>query len=103
MIEMYFHFVVKLAVCWYVLYRIWGILFKQKLFGFWGKIPVRPKKNIPEPVITTAKEEDIKEVIGKTTIVYLEDRNWQQKFRHIVKNWNHRILSVKSLIFQTRM
>lgn len=74
MIETYLHFTVKLGVCVYVLYKVWIILFKERLFGIWDKIPViskkKDKKDIQEKVIS--KEADA-EVVGKTNIVYLED------------------------------
>jgi hypothetical protein len=70
--ETYLHFTVKLIACSYILYRAWIILFNRKLFGLWGRIPVRPKKRVPEPVITV-EEMDNGDVVGKTTAVYLED------------------------------
>ncbi|MFR3216425.1 MAG: DUF4122 family protein [Dysgonomonas mossii] len=73
MIETYFHFTVKLAICSYVLYRVWLLLFKEKLFRLWDKIPVRPKKNSPEPEMAVVTEKDLSDIIGKTTIVYLDD------------------------------
>jgi len=48
-------------------------VFNQQLFGIWGRIPVRLPKEIPESVITVVKEKDLLDVVGKTTIVYLED------------------------------
>lgn len=71
--ETYLHFAIKLAVCGYVLYRVWIILFRQRLFGLWDKIPVRPPKGTPEPVMTIVTERYINDVVGKTTIVYLDD------------------------------
>ncbi len=73
MVEIYIHFTVKLLVCGYVLYKVWKIVFNQQLFGIWGRIPVRLPKEIPESVITVVKEKDLLDVVGKTTIVYLED------------------------------
>ena len=73
MMETYLHFLVKLAVVAYVLYRVWILLFKQKLFGLWDKIPVRPPKGTPEPVMTIVTEKDITDVVGKTTVIFLED------------------------------
>lgn len=74
MIETYLHFTVKLGVCVYMLYQVWIILFKERLFGIWDKIPVisnkKEKKSIQEKVVP--KEADA-EVVGKTNIVYLED------------------------------
>ncbi len=67
------HFAIKLAVCGYVLYRAWVILFNGRLFGLWDRIPVLPKKRTPEPVITVTTEKENTDVVGKTTIVYLED------------------------------
>lgn len=73
MVETYIHFIVKLLVCGYVLYKVWKIVFNQQFFGVWKKIPVHPPKNAPEPIITVVTEKDISDVVGKTTIVYLED------------------------------
>lgn len=73
MVETYIHFTVKLLVCGYILYRVWNIIFKGQLFGLWDKIPVRRPKAAPEPVISVVTEKDLSDVVGKTTIVYLED------------------------------
>jgi len=73
MVETYIHFIVKLLVCGYVLYKVWKIVFNQQLFGIWNRIPVRPPKNAPEPILTVVTEKDLPDVVGKTTIVYLED------------------------------
>lgn len=71
--ETYFHFAVRLTVCGYVLYKVWGIVFNRRLFGLWERIPVRPPKDAPEPIITVVTEKDLSDVVGKTTIIYLED------------------------------
>lgn len=71
--ETYLYFTVRLLVCGYVLYKLWTILFKEKLFGLWDRIPARPKKVNPEPAIPVVKSSDNTDVVGKTTIVYLED------------------------------
>jgi hypothetical protein len=68
--ETYLHFAVRLTVCGYVLYQVWGIVFNGRLFGLWDRIPVRPPQDAPEPVIP---EKYLSDVVGKTTIVYLED------------------------------
>jgi hypothetical protein len=73
MAEIYIHFTVKLLACGYILYRCWIIIFKENLFGIWDKIPVRPAKDVPEPVIAQITEKEVSEVVGKTTFVYLED------------------------------
>lgn len=73
MVETYIHFIVKLLVCGYVFYKVWRIVFNQRLFGIWNRISVRPPKKTPEPIITVAAEKDLSDVVGKTTIVYLED------------------------------
>lgn len=71
--ETYLHFAVKLTVCVYVLYRTWIVLFNKRLFGLWERIAVRPKKETPEPAIVVVTEKENTDVVGKTTIVYLED------------------------------
>jgi len=71
--EAYLHFAVKLAVCAYVLYRAWVVLFNERLFGLWDRIPVRPPKGTPEPVMMVVTEKENTDVVGKTTIIYLED------------------------------
>lgn len=73
MVETYIHFTVRLLVCGYVLYRVWIIVFNQKLFGLWDRIPVRSPKDTPKPFITVVTEKDLSDVVGKTTVVYLED------------------------------
>lgn len=71
--ETYLHFAVKLTVCAYVLYRAWVVLFNERFFGLWDQIPVRPPKGTPEPVMMVVTEKENTDVVGKTTIVYLED------------------------------
>jgi len=56
-----------------VLYKVGILLFKERLFGVWDKIPIRQKKNIPEPVMTEPEEKNLSDVVGKTTVIYLED------------------------------
>ncbi len=67
------HFIVKLAVAGYVLYKVWIVLFKRKLFGIWDKIPVHLPKDTPESVMAIVTEKEISDVVGKTTVVYLDD------------------------------
>lgn len=71
--DTYIHFMVRLLVCGYVLYRIWTVIFSQRLFGVWDKIPVRQKEPVPEPEITVVEEKNLSDVVGKTTVIYLED------------------------------
>jgi len=71
--ETYIHFTVKVVVCGYVFYRVWIILFKERLFGFWDKIPVRPPKGTPEPEMAIVTERKVNDVVGKTMIIYLDD------------------------------
>lgn len=73
MTENYIHFTVRLLVCGYILYRCWIIVFNERLFGIWDKIPVRLTKGTPEPIITIVTEKEVSEVVGKTRFVYLED------------------------------
>lgn len=67
------HFTVRLLVCGYVLYRIWILIFNERLFGIWDKIPVRQRKDTPEPEIAIIEEKSLSDVVGKTIVVYLED------------------------------
>lgn len=71
--ETYIHYIIRLAVCGYVLYRIWIILFGRRLFGLWDKIPMRPPKGTPEPARTAVTEKEMTNVVGKTMVVYLDD------------------------------
>lgn len=73
MVENYIYFTVKLAACGYMLYRVWIILFNRQLFGLWSQIRIKPKKENPDPIVTVAAAQEIIDVIGKTTVVYLED------------------------------
>ena len=71
--DTYIHFTVRLLVCGYVLYRIWTVIFSQRLFGVWDKMPIRQKKPVPQPVITVVEEKNLSDIVGKTTLIYLED------------------------------
>lgn len=77
--DTYMHFSVRLLVCGYVLYKIWFLLFKEQLFGIWNKIPVRQRKDTTEPEITIIEENDLSDVVGKTTVIYLEDPEVEAK------------------------
>jgi hypothetical protein len=71
--ETYIHFTVKVVVCGYVFYKVWIILFKERFFGFWDKIPVHPPKGTPEPEVAIVTERKVNDVVGKTMIIYLDD------------------------------
>jgi len=71
--EAYIHFTVRLLVCGYILYKIWILLFRERLFNVWDKIPVRQQKDSPEPEMTVVEEKSLSDVVGKTTVIYLED------------------------------
>jgi len=73
MVEAYIHFAVKLLTCSYVLYKVWIVIFNHRLFDIWDKIPVRPAKNAPEPAIVVVPGKEYLEVVGKTTVIYLDD------------------------------
>lgn len=64
---------VKLIVSAYMIYKVWIILFRYKLFGLWKMIFFYPFKASPpiqdEPIMM----DEFPDVIGRTTSVYLED------------------------------
>lgn len=68
----YFYLAVRFAAAGYILYRIWGILFRDRLFGLWDRIPVRKPvvKKVKEPVIPEKGERA--RLVGKTQGGYME-------------------------------
>ncbi len=49
--EYYFYLAVRLAAAGFILYKVWILLFRDRLFGLWDRIPIRaPRaKNKPKP------------------------------------------------------
>lgn len=71
MIVSWFYFAIKIGCIAYLLYRLWVLLFRYQLFGFWDR--VLPQKT---PPIQKAKASPInsdEDVLGRTTVVYLDD------------------------------
>lgn len=71
MIVSWFYFAIKICCIAYLLYRLWVVLFRYRLFGFWDT--VLPQKTLPkqkEKVSSISSDEDF---IGRTTVVYLDD------------------------------
>jgi len=67
------HFMVKLSMTNYILYKVWHILFKENLFGLWDKIPVRTKKKPAKQEVSVIKEKNTSDIMGKTHFRYLEN------------------------------
>lgn len=71
MIVSWFYFAIKIGCIAYLLYRLWVVLFRYQLFGFWDM--VLPQKT---PPIRKSKASSIdidEDVLGRTTVVYLDD------------------------------
>lgn len=71
--EYYINLTVRAVAAGYILYRVWIILFRERLFGLWDRIHVRRR------VVKTVKETPIPEkdsssrLVGKTQGNYLPD------------------------------
>ena len=53
--EYYINLTVRAVAAGYILYRVWIILFRERLFGLWDRIHVRRR------VVKTVKETPIPE------------------------------------------
>lgn len=77
-----FYMIVRVVVAAYVLYRLYIVVYKKQLYGVWEYLPAlreyllqkeeqkKSEKEKPQPIV---KVESSPSVIGKTTVVYLED------------------------------
>ena len=65
--ETYIHPAVKIVAAVYILYRVWIILFRGRLFGLWDRIPVRQK---PKKTTAASRKQG---VVGKTETSYLAE------------------------------
>lgn len=77
-----FYMVVRAVVAAYVLYRLYIVVYKKQLYGVWEYLPAlreyllqkkEQKKPEKEKSELITQVEPIPSVIGKTTVVYLED------------------------------
>jgi hypothetical protein len=74
MMETYFFYLtVKLAAAAYLIYRLWVILFRYRLFGFWDELFPNPKGRAIPKAVTAAVVRPAVSVIGKTDNVILTD------------------------------
>jgi hypothetical protein len=71
--ETYIYLATKITVAAYILYKVWNLLFRDRLFGLWDRIPVRERKPAsPQGAKPTARKPK-GAVIGRTNIVLLDD------------------------------
>lgn len=73
MIVSWIYSAIKIGCIAYMLYRLWIVIFRYRLFGIWER--VLPQKT---PPIQKAKASSInsdEDVLGRTTVVYLDDPN----------------------------
>lgn len=75
-----FYLTVRALVVVYVLYRLYVIVYKRRFYGFWEFLPAlreflleKKEGGKTEDVTVPVKPEPFSPVIGKTTVVYLED------------------------------
>jgi hypothetical protein len=67
-----FHLAVKIAATGYLLYKLWIIVFRYKLFGLWERIPLRQPKQ-KEPTQKIPREPKTAKVVGKTKTEYIDN------------------------------
>lgn len=77
-----FYMIVRAMVAAYVLYRLYIVVYKKQLYGVWEYLPAlreylfqreqqkKLEKEKPRPIV---RVESSPSVIGKTTVVYLDD------------------------------
>lgn len=66
------HLAVRIAAAGYILYKVWRLLFRERLFGLWDRIFTgngKPTSKAAAPV----KEKSHTAVMGRTNIVLLDD------------------------------
>lgn len=77
-----FYMIVRAVVAAYVLYRLYIVVYKKQLYGVWEYLPAlreyllamkKQKKSEKEKIESVDTVKPSSSVIGKTTVVYLED------------------------------
>lgn len=77
-----FYMIVRAVVAAYVLYRLYIVVYKKQLYGVWEYLPAlreyllqreEQKRSENEKPQSIGKVESSPSVIGKTTVVYLDD------------------------------
>jgi hypothetical protein len=71
--ESYFYLAVRIAVAAYILYKVWNLLFRDRLFGLWDRIPIREKRPAPPKEAKPVGARSKGAVLGRTNIVLLDD------------------------------
>ncbi len=69
--EHYFYLAVRLAVAGYILYKVWVLLFRDRLFGLWDRIPVRKPRNEREAKPSAPARKGAAQVVGRARGTYL--------------------------------
>jgi hypothetical protein len=71
--EHYFYLAVKIAAAEYILYKVWLLLFRDRLFGLWDRIPVREPRTKTGTKSTAPVRKNIVHVVGRAQGSYIED------------------------------
>jgi hypothetical protein len=68
-----FYLTVRIVVAVYLLYKVWNLLFRDRLFGLWDKIPVKEKRPTAPKEAKPAERRQESTVLGRTNKILLED------------------------------
>lgn len=71
MMVSWFYFAIKIGCIVYLLYRLWIVFFRYRLFGIWDR--VLPQKTPPIQKAKASWINSDEDVLGRTTVVYLDD------------------------------
>lgn len=69
--EHYFYLAVRVAVAGYILYKVWGLLFRDRLFGLWERIPVRAPRTKSKAKPSAPARKEAAQVVGRARGTYL--------------------------------
>lgn len=71
--EAHIHFTIKLAIVVWVLYKVWLLLFRDRLFGLWDRLLTPKAPQQPAPVAKAATVADPVSIMGPSKRVILAD------------------------------
>ncbi len=69
--EHYLHFAAKLTAAGYILYQVWILLFRDRLFGLWDRIPVRKPRTKSKAKPSAPARKGAARLVGRAHGAYL--------------------------------
>jgi hypothetical protein len=69
--ERYVYLAVRVIAATYLMYKVWKVLFKKRLFGMWDRIPVHRPRNQSEARSSVPAHKDTARLVGRAHGSYL--------------------------------